>query len=159
MVRPAEADDEASIWRILRPIIREGATRPLPRNISRQAAIAQWRSPDCSVFVADEGRLIVGTYYIRPNQAGGGKHVASCDFAVEAQAASRGIAADLVEHAILEARSRDYLALQLNFVVATDTAALQLYDMFDFAIIGRLLRAFRHPALGFVDALILHRFL
>jgi GNAT superfamily N-acetyltransferase len=158
-VRAAAAGDEAAIWKILRPILRAGATKAWPRNLSRTAAIARWRAPGCNVFVAEERREVVGTYYLRANRDAGRRHVASCDFAVEPRAAGRGIAADLIEHAIMEAGARDQRALQVDFVVATDSAALRLYAMFDFAIVGRLPRAFRHPALGFVDALILHRVL
>ena len=40
IVRPAEDRDAAAIWRILEPIIRAGETYTLPRDMTRDAALA-----------------------------------------------------------------------------------------------------------------------
>lgn len=158
-IRPAARSDEEAIWKLIRPATRTGAIRPLPRDLSRRPALRFWLAADRRAFVAEEKGRIVGAHHLGPSQAGAGRHVASLDYAVDADAAARGIDADLIEHAILEARALNYLALQLDCVVATDMAALRLCRAFHFDAVGRIPRAFRHPALGFVDRLIMHRFL
>jgi len=158
-IRPAEKIDEAAIWTMIRPIIRSGMTRPQPRDLPRRTALGQWLAPNQGVFVAEEKGLVVGTHRLGPSQTGAGAHVASLDYAVDAEAADRGIDADLIEHSILEARALGFEALQLDWVVATDMAALRLCRVFQFEAVGRIPRAFRHPFLGYVDRLIMHRFL
>ncbi len=47
--------------------------------------------------------------------------------------------------------------MQFNFVVSTNQRAVALWQTFGFEIVGRLPRAFHHPALGFVDAFVMYR--
>jgi ribosomal protein S18 acetylase RimI-like enzyme len=148
-------DDEA-ILRIIMPIIRAGETYALPSDWTDAAALAYWRSPEHTVFVADD-EAVVGTYYIRPNQRGGGSHVANCAFMTMASAAGRGIASALCTHALQYAAATGYAAMQFNFVVGTNSRAIALWRRFGFDIVGRLPGAFRHPKAGLVDALVMYR--
>ncbi len=52
-----------------------------------------------------------------------------------------------------------YRAMQFNFVVSTNTAAVALWQKLGFAIVGTLPKAFRHSQPGHVDAYVMHRFL
>ncbi|MDX1656858.1 MAG: GNAT family N-acetyltransferase, partial [Candidatus Competibacteraceae bacterium] len=65
----------------------------------------------------------------------------------------------MARHSLDEARQAGFLAMQFNLVVSTNTAALALWKKLDFAIVGTLPAAFRHPVEGLVDAYIMHRFL
>jgi ribosomal protein S18 acetylase RimI-like enzyme len=47
--------------------------------------------------------------------------------------------------------------MQFNFVVATNTRALALWQRAGFETVGRLPGAFQHPRAGYVDALVLYR--
>jgi ribosomal protein S18 acetylase RimI-like enzyme len=47
--------------------------------------------------------------------------------------------------------------MQFNFVVATNTRAVALWRRLGFTVVGRLPGAFRHPAHGRVDALVMYR--
>ena len=62
-------------------------------------------------------------------------------------------------HCLREAARAGYLAMQFNFVVSTNTAAVALWQKLGFAIVGTLPKAFRHQRLGYVDAYVMHRFL
>ena len=159
-IRPASATDDDAIWSILEPTFRAGETYPIPRDIGRAEALAYWRSPGHSVFVAHEAgaaRAIVGTYYLRANQRGGGAHVANCGYMTAPGATGRGVARAMCLHSLDEARSAGFGAMQFNFVVATNERAVRLWQACGFAIIGRLPAAFRHPRLGLVDALVMMR--
>ncbi|MDB5582612.1 MAG: Histone acetyltransferase [Bradyrhizobium sp.] len=164
-IRPATADDDDAIWAILDPTFRAGETYPVPRDISRADALAYWRSPGHSVFVAqdddkDTGKdeaKIVGTYYLRANQRGGGAHVANCGYMTAQEAAGRGIARTMCMHSLDEARRLGFTAMQFNFVVATNERAVRLWQACGFTIVGRLPKAFRHPRLGLTDALVMMR--
>jgi hypothetical protein len=39
--------------------------------MSEAEALAYWLAPDKDTFVAEENGVILGTYYLRPNHAGG----------------------------------------------------------------------------------------
>jgi ribosomal protein S18 acetylase RimI-like enzyme len=156
LVRPAAPNDDEAIRQIIMPIIRAGETYALPSDWTEAEALAYWRSPGHTVFVADDG-AVVGTYYIRPNQRGGGDHVANCAFMTAASAAGRGVASTMCAHALQYAAAAKYNAMQFNFVVSTNTRAIALWQRFGFEIVGRLPGAFRHPTLGLVDALVMYR--
>jgi L-amino acid N-acyltransferase YncA len=154
-IRAAGAVDGDAIWRILEAVIRAGDTYPLARDMSRDAALAYWFSPGHEVFVAEDGGEVVGTYYIRPNQAGGGAHVANCGYMVAAHATGRGIARSMCEHSLGYARVKNYRAIQFNFVVATNNRAIALWHSCGFETLARLPGAFLHPVCGYVDALVM----
>ena len=155
-IRPA-ADDDDAIWAILEPILRAGETYALPRDWSRREALAFWRAPAHAVFVAQVGAEVLGTYYLRHNQKGGGAHVANCGYATHPWARGRGIARAMCVHSLELARRQGFTAMQFNFVVATNDPAVALWKSLGFDVVGRLPGAFRHPQHGPVDALVMHR--
>jgi ribosomal protein S18 acetylase RimI-like enzyme len=157
LIRPATQQDRGAIWRIVEPVIRAGDTYTLPRDMSEVAAIAYWCGPDRETFVAEEGGAIVGTYYIRANQQGGGAHVANCGYITAAGLMGKGIARRMCEHSLQHTRSRGFKAMQFNFVVSTNERAVRLWQSLGFETVGRLPRAFEHPQQGFVDALVMFR--
>lgn len=157
MIRPAARQDDAAIWAILKPIIRAGETYALDRDLSSEAALAYWLGPDRESFVAEAEGRVLGTYYLRANQAGGGAHVANCGYATHPEARGRGIARAMATHSFAEARARGFRAMQFNFVVSSNAPAVRLWHALGFETIGRAPGAFDHPTLGLVDALILYR--
>ncbi len=155
LIRPARPEDWPSIWTIIEPTIRAGETYTLDAGMSEGSARAYWLGPDKETFVAEEEGLILGTYFLRANQAGGGRHVCNCGYMTSAQATGRGIARQMCLHSLDHARKRGYRAMQFNFVVATNERAIRLWQSLGFDIVGRLPLAFQHPTHGYVDALVM----
>jgi len=158
-VRAARADDADAIWTILEPMIRAGDTYTLPREMSREAALAFWFASGHEVFVAEEDGSVVGTYFLRANQAGGGSHVANCGYVTAAHAAGKGVARAMCAHSLEHAKSRGFRAMQFNFVVRSNERAVRLWKSLGFEIIGRLPEAFRHPSGNYADAYVMYRLL
>jgi ribosomal protein S18 acetylase RimI-like enzyme len=156
-IRQATAADEDAIWRILEPTFRAGETYPIPRDISRPDAIGFWRSEGHTVFVADDNGTVVGTYYLRANNRGGGAHAANCGYVVAPDAFGRGVARAMGTHSLDEAHARGFSAMQFNFVIASNERAVRLWQSLGFAIAGRLPGVFDHPRLGHVDAYVMLR--
>ena len=156
-VRPAVSADADAIWDILEPIIRAGETYTLPREMTREEALAYWHSPGHVVFVAEEGVDVVGTYFLHANQRGGGAHVANCGYMTSVRASRRGVARAMCAHSLDHAKTRGFLAMQFNFVVSTNHRAVKLWEAFGFEIVGSLPRAFLHPLHGYVDAFVMYR--
>jgi ribosomal protein S18 acetylase RimI-like enzyme len=157
LIRPAEARDDDAIWAILEPVFRAGETYPIPRDVPRAEALAYWRTPGHTVFVAEAGGQIVGTYYLRANNKGGGAHVANCGYIVAPAASGRGVARAMCAHSLIEARARGFTAMQFNFVIASNERAVRLWQASGFEIVGTLPGAFEHPARGLVDAYVMYR--
>ena len=156
-VRAAVEKDADALWAILEPVIRAGETYPLPHNMDRESALVYWFSPGHEVFVAENDSEIVGTYFLKANQRGGGAHVANCGYMTAPHAMGRGVARSMCAHSIERARQRGFRAMQFNFVVSTNERAVRLWQSFGFEIVGRLPQVFEHPRLGFVDALVMYR--
>jgi len=156
-IRNARPDDRPAIWAVIEPVIRAGETYALPRDMSEADALAYWTGADREAFVAEEEGRVLGTYYLRANQMGGGAHVANCGYVTAAGASGRGIARAMCAHSLDRARSRGFRAMQFNLVVSTNARAVRLWHSLGFQTVGRLPGAFRHPQLGDVDALVMWR--
>ncbi len=156
LIRPAGTGDDDGLWRVIEPAIRAGETYPLPRDLTRDDALAYWRSPQHEVFVAEDGGSVVGTYYLRANNQGAGAHVANCGYIVAPSSMGRGVARAMCLHSLDRARACGFGAMQFNFVISTNERAVRLWQSLGFEIVGRLPAAFDHPRLGFVDALVMY---
>lgn len=159
LIRPATSDDAAAIWGIIEPTIRAGETYALDRGMRESEAIDYWFATDKEVFVAEADGTILGTYYLRANQAGGGAHVANAGYMTGVAATGRGVARAMGLHSLDHAAARGFRAMQFNFVVSSNERAVRLWQSLGFDIVGRLAGAFEHPVLGFVDALVMYRVL
>ena len=156
-IRRVAAADRAALWKILEPVIRAGESYALDRAMTQDEALAYWTGDDRETFVAEDDGALLGTYYLRANQPGGGGHVCNCGYVTAGEAVGRGVARAMCRDSIERARGRGFRAMQFNFVVATNTRAIALWESLGFREIGRVPGGFEHPALGFVDALILFR--
>jgi L-amino acid N-acyltransferase YncA len=183
-IRPAIDADREAIWNIFHEVVAAGDTYALDPNISREDAMAYWFAPGTHTYVAEiEGEfagesvgeagscpatatssatvkpnpVIAGTYILRPNQSGGGSHVANAGFIVSATARGRGIGRAMAEHCLSEARRLGFRAMQFNYVISTNAAAIQLWQALGFEVVGTLPDAFHHPEKGYVDVYVMYR--
>lgn len=162
-IREVVTEDVDQVWDQIWPIFHEiaaaGETYAYPQDITRAQAQKLWMEDPAKTYVAEEDGHILGTYYIKTNQAGPGSHVCNCGYMVSSQARGRGLATAMCEHSQKRAREQGYKAMQFNFVAATNEGAIRLWNKLGFATVGRLPRAFNHPARGYVDALIMYKWL
>ena len=158
-IRAARPGDQDAIWAILEPVIRAGDTYTLPPGMPRAQALSYWFSDAHEVFVAEYNEAVAGTYFLRPNQMGGGSHVANCGYITAPAAFGRGVGRAMCMHSLDYAKRRGYRAMQFNFVVSTNARAVRLWESCGFKIVGRLPEAFLHPELGYVEAYVMYRVL
>ncbi len=157
-IRHTADHDADAIWAIIEPAIRAGETLALDRNIDQKAALSTyWMRHDNTVFIAESDGAIVGSYFLRANQSGGGGHVCNAGYATAMAATGKGVARQMCEHSLVQARGQGYTAMQFNFVISTNVRAVRLWQSCGFDIAGTLASAFRHPVHGLVDALVMHR--
>ena len=155
MIRAAVEEDRQAIWTMLEPLVRTGEVFALPLDMRCDDGMAYWFAPGNHVFVCELDGLVAGSYYLRPNQRGGGSHVGNCGYMTAPWAAGRGVAGEMCAHSVSFAKMAGFRALQFNFVVSTNHAAVHLWAKHGFRVVGRLPGAFAHPQEGFVDALVM----
>lgn len=156
-IRLATDADHAATLAIVAPVLAAGDTYAIARNLDAAGVLAYWFGPTHEVFVAEENGVILGTYYLMENQAGGGAHVANCGYMTAPAAQGKGIARSMCEHSLVRARERGFRAMQFNHVISTNVRAVALWQKLGFAIVGTLPQAFNHPVHGYVDSYVMFR--
>ncbi len=156
-IRRAGEDDFEAIWSIFHRVVQSADTYPYPADTDRDQARTLWMAPPNRTYVALDGRKVVGTYYLRPNQPGQGAHVANAGFMVDPDIQGRGVGRAMGTHALEEARRAGFLSMQFNMVVGTNHRAVALWLDLGFSIVGTVPAAFDHPEHGLVDAHIMYR--
>lgn len=159
IIREATAADFEAICSIFADVIASGDTYVFAPDTPREEAFAYWLGPGVACYVAEIAGTVVGMYKIVPNHRDLGSHVANASFMVAPSQAGRGVGRQMGEHCLATAREHGFLAMQFNFVVSTNAAAVALWQRLGFSIVGTLPRAFRHRRLGLVDAYVMHRHL
>ncbi len=158
-IREASEVDFDKIWPIFRAIASAGDTYAYPKNVTRAEGRRLWLDTPRKTLVAEDDGEVLGTYYIKTNQAGPGAHVCNCGYMVATHAQGRGIATVMCKHSQALALELGYEAMQFNFVASTNEGAVRLWQKLGFTIAGRLPGAFKHPVQGNVDALVMYKWL
>ena len=166
-IREISPDEFELVWPVFKAVIERGDTYPYAPEMTMDEARSLWTTPPARTFGAwqhseqdgEQDGEVVGCYLLRPNQPGLGSHVANCGYMVAPSARGRGVGGALCEHSLATARADGYLAMQFNSVVASNVAAVNLWQKHGFAIVGRVPKAFRHAEQGLTDILVMHRFL
>jgi ribosomal protein S18 acetylase RimI-like enzyme len=174
-IRPARDADWDRMRAIFYAVVATGTSYVFASDTSDDDARAYWLGPGISTWVAedkDEGhgdgegeadrddeRRILGMYKLIPNRRDRGSHIGNASFMVDPNSQGRRVGETLGRHCLREAKRAGFLAIQYNFVVSTNTAAVRLWRKLGFDIVGTLPRAFRHEELGLVDAYVMYRLL
>ena len=156
-IRAVVAADLSAVLDLFQRIVASGDTYAYSPDTSRDDARRWWLDPPSMAFVAEDGGRIVGTYSLKPNQPGLGDHVANCGYMTDPAFRRRGVAGAMCAHSLATARNAGFAAMQFNFVVASNTGAVRLWESHGFSIVGRVPAAFRHALHGPTDVLIMHR--
>jgi len=158
-IREAIETDFEEIWPIFHEIASAGEGYAYPQDTSKEEANRLWMLLPRKTYVAEEEGEIFGTYYLKTNQAGPGSHVCNCGYMVSSKARGRGLATAMCEHSQTIAIKLGYKAMQFNFVASSNEGAVRLWNKLGFKTVGRLPMAFNHPSKGYVDALIMYKWL
>ena len=157
-IRSFAEHDWPGLWDVLRPVFAAGDTYPYSPTISEDEARREWIDTKRATYVAvDSSERVLGSYYIKDNQPALGAHVCNCGYVVSGAARGQGLGTRMCEHSQAEARRLGYRCMQYNLVVAANTVAIKTWESQGFAIAGTLPGAFRHPTLGYVDALVMYK--
>jgi len=156
-IEPASESDWAGIWQIFSDVISHGDTYTYAPDMSEEQVKNIWIRNNCRGYVVKHGSEIVGTFTLRPNKPGFGDHVANAGYMVREDYRGKGIAQAMCAYSLKEAKKYGYIAMQFNFVVASNKPAVTLWQKMGFKIIGTVPKAFRHSGLGLTDVYIMYR--
>ena len=73
--REATENDWDTIWPIFREIVLAGETYAYETNTTKEQAEKIWLDGPRKTYVFEEDGNVLGTYYLKTNQAGPGSHV------------------------------------------------------------------------------------
>lgn len=158
-IREAVKVDFDFIWPIFREIVKAGETYAYAPETTKEQAFKIWIETPRKTYVLEEEGNILGTYFLKTNQAGPGSHVCNCGYMVSSSARGRGLATAMCEHSQKVARALGYKAMQFNFVASSNEGAVRLWGKLGFETVGCLPKAFNHPTLGYVDAIVMYKWL
>lgn len=156
----AGPEDWSEIWAIFRDVVAGGDTYPYPPGMGEGDAFAIWMRPESdreATFVARLEGDIVATAYVKSNGVGLGDHIANAGWMVAPVFQGRGIGRPFAEWVIDRAREFGYHGMQFNSVVATNTAAVGLWESLGFEIVGTVPDAFRHATEGLTPVHVMYR--
>ena len=158
-IREATKQDWDTIWPIFREVVAAGETYAYETDIGKEQAEKIWLDAPRKTYIFEEDGEIFGTYYLKTNQPGPGSHVCNCGYMVASQARGRGLATSMCKHSQKIALELGYKAMQFNFVVSSNEVAVSLWGTLSFETVGRLPKAFKHPTQGYVDVLVMYKWL
>lgn len=157
VVRPIIESDWPALTEILRKAISTGDALTYDAGLTVAQMREHWGASETVLVAEAPDGSVAGTAKMGRNQGGPGDHVATASFVVAPAWRQRGVGRQLCRHVIDLLRDAGFLAIQFNAVVASNLAAVTLWESEGFSIVGRVPLAFRHPGLGLVDVFIMHR--
>jgi len=113
--------------------------------------------PPGRTLLAIEDGDVLGTAKMGPNRPGRGAHIATASFMVTPEFQGRGVGRALGEYVIERARRDGYRAMQFNAVVASNLAAVHLWQQLGFTILATVPEAYDHKVDGFVGLHVMYR--
>ena len=158
-IREALEEDFDQIWKIFHQIVSAGETYPIHRNSSKKEAYQTWMEHPQKTYVCVENNKVLGTYYLKQNHGGGGSHVCNCGYMVAMEAELKGLGTLMCAHSQKIAKELGYKAMQFNLVIVSNKQAVSLWTKLGFDTVGKIPKAFDHPKIGYVDALVMHKWL
>ncbi len=156
-IREATADQFEEVWPIFREVVRTGETYPYPMDTDLEEARGLWFAPGARVYFGYLDGVAVASRYIVPNKPGLGAHVCNTGVMVDATVRGQGLGKKMMDFGLAKAKELGYRAIQLNLVVSTNGASLEICKRNGFQIVGTLPGAFHFRGERYVDAYVLYR--
>jgi ribosomal protein S18 acetylase RimI-like enzyme len=155
--RKATQQDSPAIWDIIEPIIQEGNTYVFDPDSSKEKMLDYWFAGDKQTYLAEIDGKIVGTFYLKANQPDRGSHVVNAGYMVHPQFSGRGIGKAMAEFSLVEAKRLGFSAMQFNYVLKTNTVAINLWQKMGFEIVGEVPDAFLNRKMGLINVFLMYR--
>jgi L-amino acid N-acyltransferase YncA len=145
--RTYRSSDLPAMIEIWNAIVAEANAFPQSEPLKPKEAAAFFAAQSLTAVAVgpdDDGReAVLGLYILHPNNIGRCGHIANSSYAVKSGLRGQRIGELLVRDSLEQARNLGFTILQFNAVVATNTAAIRLYDKLGFHRLGQIPGGFR----------------
>jgi L-amino acid N-acyltransferase YncA len=150
VVRAYTGEDLEALCRIWNAVVEEGSAFPQLEPLSFEAG-RNFFAGQSFTGVAEENGEILGLYILHPNNVGRCGHIANSSYAVKPGLRGRGVGELLVRASLKQAASLSFRIMQFNAVVASNTAAIRLYEKLGFTRLGVIPGGFQLPDGSYED--------
>lgn len=154
IIRKYQSEDCEQTRNIWNQVVEDGVAFPQTEQMSAKEADDFFKSQSYTGVCEEDGQIL-GMYILHPNNVGRCGHIANASYAVSRDARGRGLGEKLVRDCLNVARAQGFRILQFNAVVATNTAAIHLYEKLDFVRLGTIPGGF-HMDDGHYEDIILY---
>ena len=152
--RAANQQDTKAVTLIFNEIVLEGKSFLSDTTVSYEELKHRITHEESCSYLALYDNEIVGFYMIRPNQKGRGNHICNATYGIKKEFRSLGFGYQLAKHSLKKAIDLNFVAMQFNSVVASNTASIRLWRKLGFEQIGRIPNGFKLKDGNYEDTLI-----
>ena len=124
-------------------VVREGKAFPQEEELTEISG-KNFFEAQSFTGVAVENQTVLGVYILHPNNVGRCAHISNASYAVASNARGKGVGKALVCDCLEKAKTLGFRILQFNAVVASNVAALALYEKLGFVKLGKIPKGFRN---------------
>lgn len=136
-IRPYRSEDVNDAIQIWNRVVEDGAAFPQTEPLSETDGEKFFQSQSFTGIACDgDTGEIVGLYILHPNNIGRCGHICNASYAVRADLRGHRIGEALVTHCMKKGKELGFRILQFNAVVASNKAALHLYEKLGFVKLG-----------------------
>lgn len=145
----AVVNDAIAIWN---HVVAEGVAFPQLEPLTAETG-HHFFSEQSFTGIAQNAETgeIVGLYILHPNNVGRCGHICNASYAVKNGLRGQHIGEALVRHCMEKGKALGFRVLQFNAVVATNHAALHLYEKLGFTQLGVIPSGFLLPDGSYED--------
>lgn len=136
MVREFNEQDVTAIREIWNQVVEDGRAFPQIDTLLDDDEAMDFFATQTYTGVAETDGKIVGVYVLHPNNIGRCGHIANASYAVLRESRGMHVGEAMVEDCLYMAGKKGFEILQFNAVVASNEAAIALYDKLEFEKIG-----------------------
>ncbi len=137
-VREYSSADAMAAMKIWNEVVEEGDAFPQIKGLNEDNADAFFAHQSYTGIAMDEKGNVVGLYILHPNNVGRCGHIANASYAVASDARGNHIGEALVKDCLKQGKRLGFRILQFNAVVATNEAAIHLYEKLGFTKLGTI---------------------
>ncbi|MGN0844419.1 MAG: GNAT family N-acetyltransferase [Kiritimatiellia bacterium] len=149
-IRTYGAMDLPEITAIWNEVVEAGNAFPQEAPLTVAEAECFFASQSRTSVACLDG-CIAGLAILHPNNVGRCGHIANASYAVASRFRGQGIGEALVRDCLQNGRLYGFRVLQFNAVVATNTAAIKLYEKLGFKRLGTIPGGFRDKHGDYLD--------
>lgn len=156
LIRPYTKEDLPAMTAVWNEVVEEANAFPQAEAFSPEEAAAFFAGQSYTGVAEDEAGQVIGLYILHPNNVGRCGHIANASYAVKRGVRGAGAGEALVRDCLQKGRELGFRILQFNAVVATNTAAIHLYEKLGFTRLGTVKGGYRLADGSFEDIILFY---